>query len=215
MSKTARKATTNEKTPLELAQATLSALEQKRAKVVAKRDQDDREAAAISYQALAGGDKEATDKLDAINERAMKCEIEIKNLDAAIATARVKVEEAKAAEAAEAERLAATELLGLAKVLREAGQKADDALAVLNEAAQELGDVVTAINHLGVTHPSAAHLMSLGERAIKTALIGQPWSRGFEHLPPSERRDFAGFTSEWSRKLESEIEQKLEQLNQH
>jgi hypothetical protein len=107
----------------------------------------------------------------------------------------------------------ATELLGLAKVLRESGQKADDALAVLNEAAQELGDVVTAINRLGVTHPSAAHLMSLGERAIKTALIGQPWARGFEHLPPSERRNFTSFTADWARKLESEIERKLEQLN--
>jgi hypothetical protein len=38
-------------------------------------------------------------------------------------------------------------------------------------------------------------LMSLGERAVKSALVGHPWARGFEHLPPTERRNFAGFTS--------------------
>jgi hypothetical protein len=45
------------------------------------------------------------------------------------------VEAAKQPEAAEVERLAATELLGLCKVLREAGKQADAALSMLGEAA--------------------------------------------------------------------------------
>jgi hypothetical protein len=60
MSKTVRKATSNETTPLELAEATLRTFEQKRARLATKREDDDKELAQISYQAHTG-DKDAAD----------------------------------------------------------------------------------------------------------------------------------------------------------
>jgi hypothetical protein len=209
---TTAKKTANDQSPLELAEATLRTLEQKRARLAAKREDDDKELAQISYQAHTG-DKDAAERVDAIRERKMKREIEIQTLDFAIVTAGQKVEETKACARAEAEIVALTELRGLANVLREAGEQADDALTILGEAAVTMGDTISAINRLGVGNPSVMQLQSLGERAIKTALMNHPWSRGFEHLGHSDKRNFAGFTSDWARKLESDIERKLEQLN--
>jgi hypothetical protein len=114
---------------------------------------------------------DAAERLDAIRNRAVSREVDIKTLDAAIVVAKQNVEVAKRAEAAEAERLALTELSGLANVLRAAGKQADAALSMLGEAAVTMGNTVTAINRLGVSHPSYMHMQSLGERAVKTALI--------------------------------------------
>jgi uncharacterized protein YajQ (UPF0234 family) len=137
--------------PIESAEKTLANLIAKRNKAAALREKDDAELASVSYHAHTG-DRDAVQKLDAIRERSVKREVDIKSLDAAIAMAKQNVEAAKQPEAAEVERLAATELLGLCKVLREAGKQADAALSMLGEAAVTMSDTVTAINRLGATH---------------------------------------------------------------
>lgn len=205
------KSNANVEDQIEAAEKTLADLEKKREKATAMRTRDDDELARIAFHAHTG-DKDAGEKLTGIRERSVRREVDIKSLDAAIAVAKQNVEAAKADERAEAELVALTELRGLANILREAGRQADDALAVLNEAVSIMDDTVTSINRLGVSHPSHAQLMSLGERALKSALVGHPWARGFEHVRPTERRNFAGFLNEWARALEQNINSKLKQL---
>jgi hypothetical protein len=128
MSKTTKKTANENQSLLELAEATLRTLEQKRARLAAKRAEDDREVEAISYQ-LHTGDQDARQRYEAIRERKIRRESDLQSLDAAIVTAKAKLEEAKADERAENQRQVAIEARGLVQSLRDAGTTCDDALA--------------------------------------------------------------------------------------
>jgi hypothetical protein len=198
---------------IEHAQKIIDELQAKHSAITAAGKADDAEMAAIAF-ASHTGDAKAAAKLETLTDRALRREHELKSIAAAISVAQRKLAEAQQAEAAEVERLAATELLGLCKVLREAGQQADDALNVLGEAAATMGDTIAAINRLGVTHPSSMQLVSLGERSIRTALRTQPWARAFEDVPPAERRNFASFVNAWAVSLEQDVNAKINHLKQ-
>jgi len=135
--------------------------------------------------------------------------LELKAIDAAIVTAKQNLAAAKANESRAAEKRAAIELRGFAKQLREAGKKCDAGLLQLAEGADEMKHAVAEINARGLGNPSAQQLQSLGERAIRTALMDMPWARAFEHIRPTERRNFMSFVSQWAASLEREVANRL------
>jgi hypothetical protein len=198
MSKTARK--TNEN-PVELAQATLSALEQKRARVAAQREKDDREVEAISYH-LHTGDKDAAERFEAIRERALKRELELTSIDAAIVTAKQKLVDAKQAEAQAQARKVAKELLTRADAIVALAQSLDDANRVRIDASRAIADTLTEMRSLahglGVFVPSHDQFTALGSRAEHTAGMQTPFAREIaEHLPPNYRRDHMSYVAGW------------------
>jgi hypothetical protein len=140
----ARKQNTNE-SPVEIAERTLRELQAKYGGVAAERAEDDRVMGEVSLKAHSADDPAASKQLNVVIERMLRRDLELKSIASAIAQATHNLEEAKACERAEIERLAAIELRGLCKVLREAGRKADEALALLSESAGTLAESVASI----------------------------------------------------------------------
>src|SRR5262249_6982205 len=158
---------------------------------------DEATMAAVSYEAHTGNEKAAA-KLETLRDRAIRRDVEARNLDSAITEAKRRVADAQTAEAmAEAAKVAA-ELAELAQLLREAGAKADKGLAMMIEGSNDLRKVVQAINARGLGSPSAQQLQSLGSRAILGAIVNSPFAKAFEHISPRERQSFASFASQWA-----------------
>ena len=201
MSKQTTKVKTGE-TPIQTAERVLADLRQKSDRVAALREKDDRELGAVSYRALAAGDSEAGTKLESIKERALKRDLELKSIASAIVIAQQKLEEAKAAEAAEAERVAATELVKRADRLVALAQTVDDANRVRVEGLRNIADELTEMRSLaagaGVFVPSHDQFAALGSRAERTAEMLTPFSRELvEYLEPNARRDHISYISQW------------------
>jgi hypothetical protein len=72
----------------------------------------------------------------------------------------------------------------------------DDGLRAVCDAANNYRRALRELNHqLGCSHPNEHRLQSLGERAVKSALMFSPFK--IEHMAPSERRSFAQLTEAW------------------
>jgi multidrug resistance efflux pump len=153
----------------EQAEKTLVALRSKRDAVVAHGVGLGEERGKISFAAHTG-DAAARKRLDKLNAEIALHDSELRSLDAAIAEATERVKQAQAAEHAKAERETAAELKAAVADLRVAGQTLDDALAVLVGAGGELHAAVDKIHALGCSHPHHQQVLSLGERALVTAL---------------------------------------------
>jgi hypothetical protein len=190
------------------AQNTLSELNHKREQAVADAHKLGEERARIAFQAHTG-DKGARKRLDEINRSIGTHESEIVSIDAAIAEATARVQQAKHAEAKAADRQAALELRAAVKELRSAGLLVDQALAALVDASDAMSVVIDVVHSLGVSHPHHQQVLTFGERVIRTALQKTMWNRGFEHLPPNERQSFAPICDGWARSLENNIAQRL------
>jgi hypothetical protein len=107
------------------AEAVIADLEEQRARLIAAREKDDRAMSAVAYQAHALHDPEANKTLDEIVEKRIRHDQRLREVDAAIATAKKLLEEARASERREAERKAAMAVRAEIKNLKAAGQQAD------------------------------------------------------------------------------------------
>ena len=181
---TAKKA--NHENPVETAERSIRALQEKHDRVSAARAEDDREMGHISLAAHSG-DAQASKKLDTVVERMLRRDLEIKSITSAIVVAQHNLAEAKADEAAADQKRIALEVRGLIKSLRDAGTVCDEALATFTARSDAMRQIIAKMNALGFNHPSANQLMSLGERAVRTALVQTAFARAFESIPPSER----------------------------
>jgi len=201
---------TEKLSPIENAQKTLNELEAKRGAVAASGQNDERELEAVAFAAHTG-DQKASAKLETLKDRALRRDLELKSIDAAITVARQNVEAAKADEAAADQRRVALELRELAKVMRASAKKCDAGLAMLTEGAKEMRDAIAQTNARGLGNPSATQLQSLGERAVLTALLEMPWARAFQHIEPKARQTFVGFATQWAFAIERAVDAKLKQ----
>jgi hypothetical protein len=198
---TTAKKTANDQSPLELAEATLSALQQKRARLAAKREDDDRELAQISYQAHTG-DKDAAERVDAIHARKMKRESEIQSVDFAIAEATKRVQQARAAETQAQAREVVREILKRTDTLVSLAQSLDDANTLRVEASRAIADELMEMRSLahgvGLHVPSHDQYLAMGARADQTAGMQTPFARDVaEHLPPNQRRTHMSYATQW------------------
>jgi hypothetical protein len=192
------------KTKIEKATETLAKLEAKQVEFTASAAADERELSEIAYAAHTGEQK-AQAKLEALKDRALRRDLEMKALASAIAESKRRVAAAQEAEAmAEAARVA-EELAELADLMREAGAKADKGLAMMIEGSNDLRKVVQAINARGLGSPSAQQLQSLGSRAILGAIVNSPFAKSFEHLAPRERQSFKSFAHQWAEMIERHV----------
>src|SRR5213592_2172077 len=107
----------------------------------------------VAYAAHARHEPQACAELDEITERVIRHEQRIKEVDAALVTARNVLEQARASERAAAEHKAAGELRAVLKDMRVAGEACDVALALLIDASNRLSASLDAIHAAGFSHP--------------------------------------------------------------
>jgi hypothetical protein len=200
--------TTTKLSALEHAEQTLHALESKQADLTASRASDESEMASVSYEAHTGNEKAAA-KLETLRERALRRDLELKNIASAIQVAKEKVALAQAEEAKANEMRIAMEVRGLLKSLRDAGAVCDEALATFAASSNVMKDIIQKMNALGFHHPSSTQFMSLGERAVRGMIVNTPFQRGFESIALRERKNFNEFVGQWCVSLEREIAQRL------
>jgi len=192
------------------AESILHKLTAAKADLATARANDESEMAAVSYAAHTG-DQRAAAKLEALRDRAIKRDIEARNLDSAIAEAQRRVDAAKdAAERAEQARVAA-EIEELAGLLRESGARADKGLRLMIQGSNEMARIIAAMQERGLGNPSQQQLQSLGRRAVLAGLVDSPFNREFEHLAPRDRQDFAKFSSSWADAIERAVRAKTKQ----
>jgi hypothetical protein len=190
------------------AQTILDQLEARRTELATSRANDETEMASVSYEAHTGNEKAAA-KLETLRERALRRDLELKNIASAIAEAKRRVVEAKADAAAADQRRVAMEVRGLLKSLRDAGTVCDEALATFAASSNIMKGIIQKMNALGFHHPSSTQYMSLGERAVRGMLVNTPFQRGFESISPRERKNFNEFVGQWCVSLEREIAARL------
>lgn|SRR5262245_31154224 len=191
------------------AQKVVDALEARKAELAKASASDETEMAAVAYAAHTGDEKSAA-KLETLRDRAIRRDVEARNLDSAIAEAWRRLAVAQDAEARAEEARIAAELVELAQIMRESGVKADRGLKLMIEGANELKRIIQAMQERGLNNPSAAQLQALGSRAIKGAIVDSPFAKDFEHISPRERQSFAAFTSGWASAIERNVSTKLE-----
>jgi len=171
MAKTATKLTEREH-----AEKVLHELEAKQADLAASRANDEATMASVSYEAHTGNEKAAA-KLETLRDRAIRRDVEARNLDSAIAEAKRRVAAAQEAEArAEAARVA-EEVAEIAGIIREEGEKAEVALAQFIAASNNIRKCIAGLQQRGVNSPSAQQLQSLGSRAILGAIVDSPFKK--------------------------------------
>src|SRR5262249_12295106 len=110
------------KANVENAQKVLNELQAKQTELTASRAHDQTEMAAIAYAAHTGCEKSAA-KLETLQARAIKRDVEARNLDSAIEEARRRVAAAQNDERSAEELKVAEELLELSQIMREAGAR--------------------------------------------------------------------------------------------
>jgi hypothetical protein len=192
------------------AEQAIARLEGKRSELLARGTELATIRASVAYKALNDGDATARTKLDQVNKETAEHGAEVASLDAALITARQKLEAAKQHEAKAADRERATALRQALKRFVEHGAGVDAALEVLIESTVGMQDTLTAMHRCGSSFPSDAQLQSLGGRVLLGALGKTPFRRNFETLPPLERdRTMSMIVRQWSDTVERAIRQRL------
>jgi hypothetical protein len=166
--------------------------------------------ASVAYKALNDGDAAARSALDRVNKETSELGAEVASLDAAMVTARQKLEAAQQYEAKAAERAKAAELRMAVKRFVKHAAGVDSALEVLISSCNGLQEALNAMHRCGSSFPSDAQLQSMGGRVLLGALGKTPFRRNFETLPPLERdRSMARIAEQWSATVERSVKQRL------
>jgi len=194
--------------PVEIAEHALRELQAKYDRVAAARADDDREMGDVSYKAHSG-DTEASKRLDTVVETMLRRDLELKSITSAIMVAQHNLAEAQEAEAKAEQRRIALEARGLIKSLRDAGTICDESLETFAAGSAAMKGIIQKLNALGFSHPTEMQYQSLGERAVRTALVGSAFSRAFETIAPRERQHFNQFVGQWCVSLDREIANRL------
>lgn len=155
------------------------------------------------------GDHEARKRLDTINRETSEHVSELESLVAAISEATDRLEEARCAEAAEADQANARELRRVLEGFVEHGRKIDAALAAFVNESTAFRESLTKIHSLGCDFPSHGLADTNARLAIGTALMQTPWRRDFEHLAPGRRRTFCELVAGWAVRIEPTVRRRL------
>lgn len=199
-------------TEVEVATKTLNDLMDQRDQLIGRSARLVADRQAVAYVAHTG-DKGAKERLRKINDETVLHNAELEGIDAAIVEANARLAATKQAEASAADRVNAQQLKQAAARLVELGAIIDDCFADIISASTELREVINKIHGLGSNAPTHDQVRVLGALAMKTALMGTPWAKEFEHLAPGSRRSFAATCNGWSEMLAGNIAARLGETN--
>ena len=192
------------------AEASIKSLEDKRQHLIQQAVELASERDRVAFDAHSGNDPKARKRLDAINIATATHTSEMSSIESAINVANARLVAARADESRAADRAQALQLREKLKRFSELGSIIDDCFADMNSAAAEMKDTLVQMHQLGATAPSHDQMRVLGALALKTALMGTPWSKeGFEYLAPNQRRSFRDLVSGWERMLTPHIDARI------
>jgi hypothetical protein len=191
------------------AEAAISNLEAKRDALVERGRQLDEVRASYAFAAHARDDKTARAKLDQVHRETAEHGSELASIDAALVTARQRLEAARRHEAKAADREQAKELRVVLDQFVQTATQLDQALADVAALGHNLHQIQARMRDLGAPVPNSAQLDSLGYRCLLTACASTPWSRHFETLAPSERRSFSALIDIWRASNEKHLAARL------
>ena len=191
------------------AERTLAELEQRRDRLIERRQQIERERGQVAYAAHTG-DAGASKLLDRVITEAVKNDEHLKALADAISEGQRRLTQAREAEARAAEQAKAVELRAALKRFVEHGAGVDAALDLLIESCAGLERTLVEIHRAGSQFPSDAQLLSLGSRVLIAALSRTTFRREFPAVPPLERnRTMSAIAQQWSDTVERNIRERL------
>jgi hypothetical protein len=192
------------------AEAAISNLEAKRDALVERGRQLDQVRASYAFAAHACDDKTARAKLDRVHRETAEHGSELASIDAALVTAKQRLEAAKRHEAKAADREQAKALRDAVRQFVQHAAGVDSALEVLVSSCNGLQESLTLMHRCGSNFPTDAQLQSLGGRVLLGVLSKTPFRRNFETLPPLERdRSMARIVAQWSDTVKRSIQQRL------
>ena len=192
------------------AEAAISNLQAKRSVLIERGSELATIRASVAYKALNDDDPTARETLSRVNKETAEHGSELASVDAALVTARQRLEAAQRHEAKQADREQAKALRAVLQQFIQHADGVDSALEVLVSSCNGLQESLTAMHRCGSTFPSDAQLQSLGTRVLLGALSKTPFRRGFETVPPLERdRSMARIAEQWSDTVERSIKQRL------
>jgi hypothetical protein len=176
------------------ARATLDALTEKLAAATAREIALAGERRRLSFDAHAG-DAKAKTALDAANKASATIGLEIENLKSASEEGKRRLAEAERADEMAAQRNNASQAAALGESLVRRARKIDEALAIVAAESTAFVADISALNHLGISHPRSEQFVSLGERAMSTSLMHCPLK--LRHLGHGEKRNFTETAVGW------------------
>ena len=188
---------TNERTTVAEAEAAIARLEHKRSELLERGKQLDQVRASNAFAALAKDDAKARQRLDALNRETGEHASEVASVDAALVTAKQRLDLARQREALEADRTSARELKVVLDQFVETARQLDAALADVATLGHDLHKIQSRMRELGSPVPNGAQLDSLGFRCLLTSCASKPWHRHFQVLAPHERRSFSALIDIW------------------
>jgi hypothetical protein len=192
------------------AEQVIANLEAKRDALVERGRQLDQVRASYAFAAHARNDETARAKLDQVHRETAEHGSELASIDAALVTAKHRLEAAQRHEAKQADREQAKALRDAVRQFVQHAAGVDSALEVLVSSCNGMQDALTAMHRSGSQFPSDAQLLSLGSRVLIAALSRTPFRREFPAVPPLERnRSMAAIVQQWSDTVERSIQQRF------
>jgi hypothetical protein len=198
---------TNQTTSVSDAEAAIARLEGKRSELLARSTELTTIRASVAYKALSEDDATARATLDRINKETGQLGAEVASLDAALVTAREKLEaaqrhEARAVQANHAQAIR-SEWSGAEKDFADV----DQGLNLAADAARRLYERYGRMQQHGLKPPPQLTLML--SDVVVSYLMAMPkplWQQfnhqGLEHLPPNRRRNAASLGDVWGPQAE-------------
>jgi hypothetical protein len=198
---------TNEQTTVADAEQAIARLERKRDALVARGTELATNRASVAYKALNDDDATAKQKLDQINKESVSHSHELASVDAALVTARQKLEAAQRHEARAAQAEHARAIRSEWSATEKDFADLDQGLNLAADAARRLYDRYGRMQQHGFKLPPQLTLM-LSDVVVSYLMAMPPplWRQfnhlGLEHLPPNRRRNAASLNSAWGPQAE-------------
>jgi hypothetical protein len=190
----------NALTAVEAAEATLAKLTSKKADVIARANEIDKERRAIGFVVHSEGDKEARKQLDALNRETITIDGELVSLEAAISEGQRRLEVAQADLAMKETFDTARRIKKNFVSLNKLAQQADEHLAAFGMIVGQMKTTIDELHSMGQASPTHQQFMTYGAMATGATLMFLPWQRvaEYRHLSPGERRNFTALFKGWS-----------------
>jgi hypothetical protein len=180
------------------AEQAVADLEAQRRRQVEQQAEHDEERQRIAYQARVQHDPEARKRLSDMQDEAIRHTHSLKDIDAALVTARDKLALAKAMLDRVLELQRRDQVSVELKKLQAVAKRLDETLAAFTAASREATDIIDTVNRLGRPNPSRESFATLGYRAVLTRLSQTIWANRSRVMAPSERTTFTELAAKWS-----------------
>jgi hypothetical protein len=191
------------------AESTIAALEAKREQLQQRVAEHASARERLSFQAHAMHDVEASRELSEAREAALHAERELSEVDSALTTARLRLDEARAAQARDERRAQIKEQQNLSREYRRLGPFLDDATDHLRRGLQALSKNAAGIGkdfrHVGMLH-----------RVLQVAFFDTVFRDAFGVPDANDRRTFstfAGVIGQWCDSCDASLAHELASLD--